>query len=85
MTPNSKMTIKRVDQTRMLYKFCANHPGNAHFNSEEERISYWFDRLPVQDLLARNPLHLFMHHFFQHLNNLVQTGKDRRSAVYELK
>ena len=55
--------------------------GNAHLNSEGGRFTYWFDLLSLQDLLVRNQLHLCVLSFFQHQNNLVQTIKDRRSAV----
>ena len=46
-------------------------------------LIYWLDLLPLQDLLDRNQLHLLRQQFFFHFqNNLVQTSKDRRSAVH---
>ena len=54
--------------------------GNAHLNSEGGRITYWFELLLRINLLGISCISA-CNIFFHFLNNVVQTSKDRKSAV----
>ena len=57
-------TTESSDNNEHYYTFNNPKPGNAHLNSEGERITYRFDLLSLRDLLVRNQLHLCLQNFF---------------------